>query len=800
MSGQQDHYSFSSEHTPVPGSRWAERYACWLMRRRRLVLALSICLCALAAVGLDRLGFSSDYRDFFRPDDPQLLAHQSLRHSYSDDYDALVAFVPGDGTVFSAHALGAMAAFTEKAWSLPHARRVDSLTNHQHAEADADLLRVRPLYQAELAETASGIERIRAIAMGETSLVGRLVSHDGAVSGVNISFALPAPTEASMPEAVHGLRRLIEAHRAEYPDIKIKASGGILLDTAFEEQAQNDLETLTPLMYALILVVMFIALRSAVGVLAALLVMTLSIVASLGMAGWFGLRLTAMSVSAPTILTTIAVACSLHVIVYAVRRMAAGLSQQDAVRESVAINLPIVAMACGTDALGFFSMCLSDVPPIATFGVILGTGALAIFIFSVTFLPACLALLPLKGNSRLLRQGQALGRFAVAMVDRRRPIFGCAAALAVLGGIYAAQNQLEDNFVDYFSPAVEFRRDTDFISAHLTGVHAVHYSLAAPPGTSVASSSYLQDVDRLAEWLRSQPEVHHVSALSDIVKRIHRTLENDSPAAYRIPDDDVQSAQMLLLFEMSLPPGLSLNDQIRIDRSASRLTVVLADISSAELVAFDRRAHDWMRANLPDTMATHGTGPSMMFARIGQSNIPGTLKGYVLQILLISLVIAVAMQSVRLGIASLLPNVLPSLLAFGVWGATVGQVGMSVAIVSVLAYGIIVDDTIHSIYKYHAARTRQGLPPRAAIEYAYSSSGVALVLTTIVLVLGFGALTLSHFDLNANLGIMSLLTIGIAGVIDLVVLPPLLYAMDRRATRELDKPLPSTMTQGTLTP
>lgn len=783
----------------VSGNRIIEGYASWLTRHRWLVLFLSVLLCVTAAAGLGRIGFSSDYRDFFQPDDPQLRAHELLRNAYADDYDAIVAFVPDEGTVFSAKALESIAQFTEQAWTLPHARRVDSLTNHQHAEADEDLLRVSPLYQAQGIRTERSPERVRTIALGEPSLVGRLVSADGTVAGVNISFTLPAPTERSMPESVHALRRLIEQHRAEFPDIRIRPGGGILLDTAFEEHAQKDLETVTPVMYGLILVVMFIALRSIMGVLATLMTMTLSVLASLGVTGWLGLKLTAVSVSAPTILTTIAVACSLHIIIYAVRRMASGVQQVEAVRESLAVNMPIVAMACGTDALGFFSMCLSDVPPIATFGVILGVGALAIFVFSVTFLPACLSILPLKGNQALLRQGKALGRLATTMVDWRRPIFVCTAVLAVAGAWFASSNALEDNFIAYFSPEVEFRRDADFINARLTGTHTVYYSIPAPHGMSVASADYLQAVDRFATWLRAQPEVHHVDALSDIVKRIHRIVMN-SPDANRIPADDSQAAQMLLLFEMSLPPGLGLNDQIRVDRSASKLTVAVGDITSAALVDLDRRAYEWMRTNLAPGMATHGTGPSMMFSRIGESNVAGTLKGYVLQILLISVIIGVVMRRWRLGLASLLPNVLPSLLAFGVWGLMVGHVGLSVAVVGVLTYGIIVDDTIHSIYKYHIARTRLGLATRAAIEYAYSHSGCALLLTTLVLVTGFAALTFSDFDLNANLGIMSMLTIGIAGLIDLVLLPPLLYVMDRRGTPETQRTSHSTMTKGELTP
>lgn len=766
----------------------AIRYAAWLVRRRWMVIVATVLLCVAASAGLERIAFSSDYRDFFRSDDPQLLANQALQDAYADDNQALVAFVPRDGTVFTPRALDAMARFTELAWRLPHVRRVDSLTNHQHAEAHDDDLRVRPLYQPGTGQTPEAIAAIRAIALSEPLLVKRLVSPDGSVAGISISFTLPAPTETTLPEAVHALRALMDQARALDPDIRVMATGGILLDNAFDEEAKADLATLTPLMYALILVVMFVALRSACGVAAALLTMTLAIFAALGMVGWFGVKLTAISVSTPTILTTIAVANCLHVIVYTIRRMGAGASRHDAVRDAVAANAPIMLVACGTDALGFFSMCLSDVPPVANFGVMLGIGAIVVLLLSASFLPACLAVLPISGQQRMLRQGHAIGRMAGALVAWRKPVFIGVALLNLAAAWFVTRNQLEDNFIDYFSPAVEFRRDTDFIQSHLSGVHTVYYAVPSGAGGTVGSAAYLRDLDRFADWLRAQPEVFQVSSLADVVKRVHRTLHGDAPTAYRVPDDDMAAAQVLLVYELSLPPGLDLNDQIRIDRSASKLTVVLRDITSTALVAFDQRVQAWMRANLPAGMQASGAGPSIMFSHIGEMNVAGTLQGYVLQILLVSVVIGLVLRSVRLGFASLLPNVLPSLMAFGLWGAFVGQVGLSVAVVGVLTYGIIVDDTIHSVFKYHRARTVLGLSPRAAVENAYSISGMAVLFTTSVLVAGFGVLIFSHFDLNADMGIMSVLTIAIAAIVDLVLLPPLLFAIDRDTPKPASAP------------
>jgi predicted RND superfamily exporter protein len=756
------------------------KYADWIVRWRWAAIFLSVLLFVLGGTGLEKIQFSGDYRDFFQKDDPQLRAYQLVQDAYSNDSSALVVFAPEGGTVFEPRTIEAVSRFTEEAWRLPFARRVDSLTNFQHAEAQGDDLVVRQLLSPRSKPTAADLAAAREIALNEPLLVKKLVSPKGHVTGVNISFTLPKLSETEIPTVVKALREQIAQLRAAYPEIQIKATGGLLLDNAFDEQAQADLATLTPLMYGLILVVMFFALRSALGVLATLFTMTFSVFTAVGAAGLLGIKLTAISVSAPTILMTIAIANCLHIAVYVLRRMGTGDTRHDAVKQAVVANVPIMAVACGTDALGFFSMCLSSVPPIASFGLILGVGAVAVFVFSAVFLPAFLAVLPLKGQPRLQRQGQLIGKAAARLIDYRGPIFIGVLVLNVAAGWFVMQNKLEDNFVNYFSSDIEFRRDTDFVSEHLSGVHEVLYSVPAKEAGGVADVEYLQHLDRFTEWLRSQPEVFNVTSLSDVVKRIHRTMNGGEAAAYRIPADSQTSSQMLLLFEMSLPPGLELSDQIRIDRSASKLSVVVRDITSAELLAFDQRVQEWTAAHLPAYMKTQGTGPSIMFSRIGEMNVAGTLNSYVLQILLISAVICVLLRSVRLGIASLLPNVMPSLLAFGLWGFFVGQIGLSVAVVAVLTYGIIVDDTIHSIFKYHHARKTLGMEPRSAVEHAYGISGMSVLFTTAVLVAGFCVLTFSSFDLNADLGVMSALTIGLAALVDLLILPPLLYTLDSR--------------------
>jgi len=162
--------------------------------------------------------------------------------------------------------------------------------------------------------------------------------------------------------------------------------------------------------------------------------------------------------------------------------------------------------------------------------------------------------------------------------------------------------------VQYFDESLPFRRETDFATTHLTGISQLHYSLAAGTASGINEPLYLQHLKAFADWFAQQPETVHVNSLHSLDERLNRNLHGDDPAWHRLPDSRQLAAQYLLLYEFSLPYGLDLNDQINVDKSASRFTVTTTDLSTRELRALESRAQNWMRARLPDAMQNRATG------------------------------------------------------------------------------------------------------------------------------------------------------------------------------------------------
>ncbi|MGE0653961.1 MAG: RND family transporter, partial [Alphaproteobacteria bacterium] len=365
---------------------------------------------------------------------------------------------------------------------------------------------------------------------------------------------------------------------------------------------------------------------------------------------------------------------------------------------------------------------------------------------------------------------------------QRKAIMWTTALLVAASAVLVTRIELDDDFVRYLDRHDPFRVDTEFALRNLTGIYHLDVPLGTGQDGGIADPDYLRRVDGFAAWLRAQPEVMHVYAITDVVKRLNRNMHGDDPAWFRIPDDRALAAQMLLLYEMSLPQGLDLNDRVDVAKSASRVTATLRDLTARQFRDFEQRTRGWLAANWSGRPVPEPTGVFAMFAHIAERNIAGMVSGTTLAFLLIGVCMTVGLRSVRYGLLSMLPNVFPALLAFGVWSLLVGRVGVAAAAVASVTLGIIVDDTVHMLSGYLRARRVHGMDPSAAVAEVLSHAGRPIVISTVVLVSGFAVLAGSTFELNAVLGLLSAVTIAIALGGDLLFLPALLLTIDAKVS------------------
>ena len=763
--------------------RLAVRIADFAIKRPWTTIVAAVSLIAMSAAGLGGLSLATNYRAFFSPKNPELVAFEDFQATYTKNDNILFFVKPKTADVFSNDITAAIEDLTERAWQIPYAIRVDSISNFQHSWADGDDLTVEDLIIDGESLTATELAAKHQITRDEPLLFRNLLAADSSATSVNVVLQYPEQSEAEVPTAVAVAREIEQEIEAAY-DVDVALTGVSMLNNAFAEAGIKDATTLVPAMYLVLLLATALVLRSFVGTIATLLVIMASTLTAMGITGHYGLALTPISLTAPTVIMTLAIADSIHILVSLLSLMREGKSKTTALREALRINFLAVSVTSLTTIIGFAALNFSDSPPFVHLGNITAIGIAAAWFFSITLLPAAVRLLPLKVTVREngTRSTAALDRLAQFVTSKFRPIM--VVGLLVSGGLIAALPNLElnDQWVEYFDERVTFRTDTDFALASMPGIYPMEFSVTADGAEGISDPEYLQNLEKFTEWLRVQPDVEHVYSYTDIIKRLNKNMHGDDESFYRIPNDRRLAAQYLFLYEISLPFGLDLNDRVNIDKSATRVTATLRQVTTDKSRAFITRSEQWLRDNTPEYMHTRPTSANVMFAFISQRNIEGMLTGNGVAVVLIALVLMLALRNARLGLLSILPNVLPILMTYGLWTVLVGRLGMAAATVSATSLGIIVDDTVHFLSKYIRARRENGYNQPEAISYAFRTVGLAIVSNSIILAAGFTFLAASTFKVNYEMGLLTALAIVVALAFDFFLLPALLMLGYRKDT------------------
>eukprot|EP00439_Symbiodinium_sp_Y106_P089745 s1_g2281.t1 len=766
------------------------KYAEFLIRWRWLVMITAIVAVVGAASGGRYLGFTTDYRAFFSPDNPQLQAFEALQASYDRADNVVFLITPKDGQVFTNETLASIKWLTEKAWQIPYSTRVDSITNYQHSEAFGDDLVVGDLVADPDTATAAELSRVRDIALNEPLIVKRIINEQASVTGINVTITLPGKSMTEVPEVAAFVRNLAQELEQKDPNLTVGLTGMVMFNNAFGENARQDMTRLVPLMFLVIIVLLGFLFRSVSATIATTLMLFMSILAGMGAFGWSGYKLTPPSASAPNIILTIAVAHTVHFLVTFLATMRAGQNKEAAIVESLRVNFQPILLTSITTVIGFLALNTSEVPPIVHLGNIVAAGVTAAFVLSVTFLPAFIAVVPVRVKARPDSEHTVFNFISRTVRQKHRPILLGTAALTLAFVALIPNNEINDDFVTYFDESTEFRQDTDYAIENLIGPNNIQYALQAGGSGDVNEPEFLADVQKFIDYLHTQDEVHHVYSITQTMKRLNRNMHGDEPDWHRLPDDRELAAQYLLLYEMSLPYGLNLNNQVNLDKSATRVTVAFDAMSTRQMLDVEQRFDSWLKENLPH-IQFEASSSNLMFSHIGQRSTRSMISGALIAIVLISAILVIVLRSLKIGVVSLIPNLIPIGIAFGIWGLMVGEVGLSLAPVVSMTLGIVVDDTIHFLSKYLRGRREQGLDAGEAIQYAFRQVGSALTVTTFVLVAGFMVLTLSPFRLNSDMGLLTAITIAVALVVDFLLLPSLLMAVDKKRQAGRSAPLPA---------
>ncbi|MBX3446779.1 MAG: MMPL family transporter [Parvibaculaceae bacterium] len=745
---------------------------------------IMLCIVAFTAAALGMLNFSLSYdtRVYFNPEGADYAKLRHFEAKYGQDNSVLMVVSAPGRKMTEPEMLAALRDLVARAWTLPHSTRVDALTNFPHVVSDADSFSVSDLVPADGPIEDAEAHEIERIALDDLLIRNRLLSEDAETAGVLVNFNLPDEASAEVRAIVDAVRALAAAFEADHPGIEVRLTGNVMLMATFSEAAMIDIIYLIPISLGVTGLVMLVFVRALLPSLAILSLLGLSSAAAMGIVGWWGYDINTSTVSSPVVIMTVNMAAAVRLVTTALHALGRGKTQQEAIAEAVSVNLWPIFLTSSTTIVGFLSMNLADAPPLQQQGNIVALGIVIAFVFTFTWLPAVLSLMKLKpAVQRSERFMVSLGHF----VNRYyRQLFFLCSAIVIACGVWLAEIRLDDDFARYFDEHFDFRQASDFAEDRLTGLNIVEFDIGSSGSGGVFEPAYQAKLAEFGDWLRAQPGVASAAVVSDITERVHDAM-NPGAEAGRLPADRETTAQYFLLYELSLPFGASLNDRVDVARSSSRVTVILRHMTSAQIREFDERAAAWLAANAPPEMQAQATGLNVLFANLSGSNIRSMILATLVSLVVIAFIVGLALRSAVYGALSIFLNLLPSLVGFGLWGLLYGEIGLAASVVTAMTIGLIVDDTIYFLLMYRQARER-GLPPDEAINHVFSTVGVAMLVITVSLTVGFGILVFSGFEVNRLLGAMTALVILSNLFIDWLMLPPVMRILENsRARRKL---------------
>lgn len=768
---------FSTMRNHDTGSSFSS-YIAFLLDHRKLLVVLVLSGCAWLALGIPKLSLSSDARVYFSKDNPQLAAFEALERTFTKQDTIFFVIQPLSGDVFTEEILSLVWDLTRESWTIPFSQRVSSMSNYQRIEGTEDDLSVQDLIEDSKTLTGHDIEELKRFAQREPTNLNNTVARDGSMTGISVTLSLPDGDTAAH-KAVKHARQLVTETREKYPEATVRLAGSVLTNVTIGEAILHDIQTLVVLSYAIMVFGLLFFLRSIISTVVTLSVITLSIVATFGIFGWLGTTLSPTSGFVPSVVMTIAVADSIHILMTYHHELRRGATREAAIREALRINASPVFITTITTAVGVLSLNFSDSPPYRDLGNMVAVGVVIAYLLSMVFLPAMATWLPppKRAGGRSLELGMAsLARW---VVRHHRVLLWVNIAVSVVLTSFLSRNELTERWHEYFGYSYELRHAVEAINDGLGGIHSIQYVLDTGVPDGIHDPQYLNAVEGFAAWYRAQAGVAHVASIADVLKDLNKALHESDPGWYRVPQQRGEAAQYLLLHELSLPMGMGLDNLIDTDRSATRFTAIVHKTDSETLLGLDDRARQWLSKNAPKVLPTEGTSLDMVFSHINHRNIRSLLFGTGVALVVISILLMIALRSVSLGFISLFPNLAPAAMAYGWWGLLVGHIDMALSVVVCMSLGIVVDDTVHFLSKYQRARKERQLSAAAGIRYAFSTVGAALTTTSVILIAGFAVLGASDFTPTRETGTLLAATLTIALLVDFLLLPPLLLRFDR---------------------
>ncbi|MBU1668097.1 MMPL family transporter [bacterium] len=739
-----------------------------------IVIGIPLIVLALA-YNLKHMEMDGSYRIWFGEKSKILTDYDDFRRTFGNDDGVVIVFKDEKG-IFNKKALESIDNITQALWKTKYIARVDSLTNYQYVHTnpeEPDDIVVEDFIQNIDTATAEYLADRKAIATMDPLVVNSFISKDGTTTMISARLTPKVNDESDKSMEIMDFVDAILAPEIERTGYKYWINGGPALNKAFVSVAMDD-GIFIPIVLVASMILLLLLFRRVSGALVPIGVVTFTFLTVLAIQVLLGYKLNNFTINLPVFIIAIGIADAVHVYSVWLLHKREGDENSQAVLQSMEKNFLPIFLTSVTTAIGFATLTISEVIPVLTLGIATASGAVLAFIISVVWMPAVLLLLkkPMKVQAvETTKSHKTLGYGAFIVNHNKKIVLITTVVFAILAiGLFNVK--VDSNTIRYFDKSVEIRKSTEFMMENLTGPMAYEIVVDSGRKDGIKDPKFMKTVEEFySDFQANFSDVRHLASLLDTVKRFNKIVDGKD----EVPDTQNLIAQYLLLYSLSLPQGMEINDKMDIDEQKLRITGQLNIVDTSkdlEMMAYIEKW--WSKTEYTASVQ----GQTSMFAHMQKDVTDTLIYSLTLAILFVTLVMFLIFRRIKILWVFILPNILPVILVVGLMGWIGMNIDIGVAIAGAIIIGVAVDDTIHFLVKYFDARKR-GLNMEETFDEVLRYAGKAILFTTIILSMAFSLFAFSTFTPNQNFGIVTAFALVVALVVDLLLLPALLSMADK---------------------
>ena len=741
--------------------------------------AAALVVTAVLAAFIPSVAIDTSADGFMVERDPARVLYDRFRQQFGTDSITLVVIKADD--VFNRDVLAIVQRLSDQLQQLDGVMRVESLATARRVRVRDDDIETRLLLPAELPSAAAELADIRQYALGHRVLSGNMVAPDGRATAL-IVYTDPARGDTDFN------RRFVERVDAllaeeERPGLTLYEVGRPLLKRTYSQYIIRDIVRLTPISAAVLMVVLLVLFRALEAVVVPMVTVGVSIVWAVGMLGLFGIPLNVVTAVIPTVLVTIGFAEDIHIIAdYRARLKSRADGQIDkkvALKSAILQTAAPLLITTFTTIIGFASLSFSDVGMLQQFGYGTALALAGNYVATMLLLPPITLALSAPSTAgagvdrrfaepQLQRFLEWLGWFNVR---HRVAILAVSGVLTLLGIVGLARIDVNTDFISYFPSDSPLRQRARDVHTALSGAEMFWIVVDTHRQDGATEPEQLERIAALQRDLAATGLVDKTVSVADYVTTINRELNGGAPADERVPASREAIAQYLLLV-----PGRDLSPLLTADSSAAAILVRHNVSGSARMADLERRIDGFVAARFPSDVAVNYTGESILTNNAADYMAVNELTSFAFTFIAIAIIHSALFMSVRIGLLSLIPDLIPIALVYGLMSLLGVPLDTGTAIIATVAIGIGVDDTVHHLMTYAHELDRYSNPSLAMFA-TLRHVARPIASTSLALALGFLVMLASSFVPLLQFGLFGALTMMLALVTELSVTPTLMMTI-----------------------